>query len=488
MMKPVVEGRMLQAHRRCADDSVLEIGTGSRLPHRLPGAPRRHGTQRRTARRLRRCRARAPGRGECAQCASGNADAVQRLRSGAAVRRDGCHWRRARAAATLARLDQARRPPVRGRRRLAGAARDAVHARRGGWSEQACSKPICPTCARRTAAAFRAVTARIHFRGKCKNVYESRLTALAAALACAASPAGAEDLMQIYDQARPADPTLRHRRRQPTSRRRRRRSARAALLPQISASLNYLHSDGNAHVGPLINQRYRSAGNRCGGQRDIRIDPVTLAAIAAARPRVRLSQSLFNWSNIERWRSARATRRERRQRLRRRGAGTDRAHRDGLFRRAHGRGSACVRAGQREGARAPARPGRAALPGRPVRDHRRTRSTRAITTPRVAQVITAQNNVDNLREAISQITGKNFGELKKLREQLPLEKPEPPELESVGRYRAQAESADRFARACARRGATQRRGATRRTLSDAVGIARAQRHAGMGQLDAHRRH
>jgi len=47
-----------------------------------------------------------------------------------------------------------------------------------------------------------------------------------------------------------------------------------------------------------------------------------------------------------------------------------------------------------------------------------------------AQVITAQNNVDNLREAISQITGKSFGELKKLREQLPLEKPEPAELES----------------------------------------------------------
>ncbi len=32
-----------------------------------------------------------------------------------------------------------------------------------------------------------------------------RLTALAAALACAAAPAGAEDLMQIYTQARQAD-------------------------------------------------------------------------------------------------------------------------------------------------------------------------------------------------------------------------------------------------------------------------------------------
>jgi len=47
-----------------------------------------------------------------------------------------------------------------------------------------------------------------------------------------------------------------------------------------------------------------------------------------------------------------------------------------------------------------------------------------------AQVITAQTNVDNLREAISQITGKDFGELKKLRDQLPLEKPEPAELET----------------------------------------------------------
>ena len=73
-----------------------------------------------------------------------------------------------------------------------------------------------------------------------------RLTALAAALACAAAPAGAEDLMQIYAQAREADPTFAIADSSRLVADGGADAARAALLPQISASLNYLHSDGNS--------------------------------------------------------------------------------------------------------------------------------------------------------------------------------------------------------------------------------------------------
>ncbi|HEX3124472.1 MAG TPA: TolC family outer membrane protein, partial [Rhodanobacteraceae bacterium] len=48
----------------------------------------------------------------------------------------------------------------------------------------------------------------------------------------------------------------------------------------------------------------------------------------------------------------------------------------------------------------------------------------------VAQVIQAQNTLDTARESLSQIIGKEFGDLKKLREQLPLEKPAPGDVQS----------------------------------------------------------
>jgi outer membrane protein len=43
----------------------------------------------------------------------------------------------------------------------------------------------------------------------------------------------------------------------------------------------------------------------------------------------------------------------------------------------------------------------------------------------VAQVITAQNAVETARESVTQIIGKTFGDLKKLRDPLPLDKPNP---------------------------------------------------------------
>ena len=62
--------------------SVLEIGTGSGFPHRLPGAPGRPGDQRGAARRFRRRRARR-GRGRHHQCRGGAGRGGARLRAAA---------------------------------------------------------------------------------------------------------------------------------------------------------------------------------------------------------------------------------------------------------------------------------------------------------------------------------------------------------------------------------------------------------------------
>ena len=247
-----------------------------------------------------------------------------------------------------------------------------------------------------------------------------RLTALAAALTCAAAPAGAEDLMQIYDQARQADPTFAIADASRLVAEGGADAARAALLPQISASLEYLHSDSNVRsVGPQED----SAGNF-----------VLLPDIHEAKNRERqaqgqVSQSLFNWANVERWRSARATRESV-------GSDYDAAAQELVVRTA----TAYFAVLTAEDQLAFAQANEKALARQLDQAEQRyqvglsaitdVHEARAHHDTARAQVITAQNNLDSLREAISQITGKNFGELKKLREQLPLEKPEPAELES----------------------------------------------------------
>ena len=247
-----------------------------------------------------------------------------------------------------------------------------------------------------------------------------RLTALAVALACAAAPAGAEDLMQIYDQARQADPTFAIADSSRLVADGGADAARAALLPQISASLEYLHSDG---ITRSIAPEQDAAGNF-----------VLLPDIRDNKNRERqaqgqVSQSLFNWANIERWRSARATRESV-------GSDYDAAAQDLVVRTA----TAYFAVLTAEDQLAFAQANEKALARQLDQAEQRyqvglsaitdVHEARANHDTARAQVITAQNNVDNLREAISQITGKSFGELKKLREQLPLEKPEPAELES----------------------------------------------------------
>jgi len=247
-----------------------------------------------------------------------------------------------------------------------------------------------------------------------------RLTALALAFAAVALPAAAEDLVQIYDQARQADPTFAIADAGRLVAEGGADAARAALLPQISASLEYLHSDGSTRS---ITPEQDAAGNF-----------VLLPDVRDSRSRERqaqgqISQSLFNWANVERWRSARATRESA-------GSDYDAAAQDLIVRTA----TAYFAVLTAEDQLAFAQANEKALARQLDQAEQRyqvglsaitdVHEARANHDTARAQVITAQNNVDNLREAISQITGKSFGELKKLREQLPLEKPEPAELES----------------------------------------------------------
>jgi outer membrane protein len=81
-----------------------------------------------------------------------------------------------------------------------------------------------------------------------------RLNLLAAALAWACAPAlvHAEDLVQIYTQARQADPTLAIADANKGAINEGIDQARSALLPQINASLAYDHVDGNTNtIGPV---------------------------------------------------------------------------------------------------------------------------------------------------------------------------------------------------------------------------------------------
>jgi outer membrane protein len=250
-----------------------------------------------------------------------------------------------------------------------------------------------------------------------------RLIAFALALGgvCASLPAPAEDLLQIYQQARQADPTLAIADSTKGSIGEGVYQARAALLPQISASLGYIHSDGSvSNISPSQSQ---STG-----------DLVLLPEQLTQRNRERqaqgqLTQSLFNWGNITRLRGALATAK---------GAGSDydAALQELLVRAATAYFGVLTTGDQLSFAEANER----ALARQLDQAEQRyevglsaitdVHNARANHDSAVAQVISSQNAVDTARETVSQITGKDFGDLKKLREQLPLEKPQPSELQA----------------------------------------------------------
>jgi outer membrane protein len=248
-----------------------------------------------------------------------------------------------------------------------------------------------------------------------------RVNLLAVALACALPAfAHAEDLVQIYTEARAADPTLALADANRGASNEGIAQARSALLPQISASLGYNHSDGgNTSVSPT--QDFES------GQY------VLLPNSSISRDRSRpaqatLTQSLFNWTNWTRLESARANAASAESNY-------DAASQDLFVRTATAYFNVLTAQDQLAFAQANEK----ALARQLDQAEQRfevglsaitdVHNARANHDSSVAQVILSQNNVDNAREALTQIIGKDFGDLKKLREVLPLDKPDPGSLQ-----------------------------------------------------------
>jgi len=248
-----------------------------------------------------------------------------------------------------------------------------------------------------------------------------RFSLLALAIAGLPALTQAEDLMQIYQQARQADTTLAISEANRGATEENVPQARAALLPQIGASLSYNHSDSATNsIGPV--QDF-TTGNF-----------ILLPSGSVSRDRSRpaqatVSQSIFNWTNWTRLAAAheQAASAE---------SNYDAASQDLFVRTA----TAYFGVLTAQDALTFAQANEKALARQLDQAEQRfqvglsaitdVHNARANHDSAVAQVILSQNSLDNAREALSQIIGKDFGALKKLREQLPLTKPEPSEMQA----------------------------------------------------------
>jgi outer membrane protein len=251
------------------------------------------------------------------------------------------------------------------------------------------------------------------------------LRILAAAVAVAsASMAHADDLIQIYQQARQADPTLAIADANKGSVGENVPQARSFLLPQIGASVGYNHDDNNLNsVGP---QQFFDANNNS----VYILTPSTSSAQTRTRPaQIQLTQSIFNWTNWERLKvsrdqaaSAESSYDAAAQALFVRTATAYFSVLTAQDQAAFALANEKALARQLDQAEQRFQVGLSAITD--------VHEARANHDSAVAQVIQAQNNVDNAREVVTQIIGKDFGDLKKLRDQLPLEKPMPSDVQA----------------------------------------------------------
>jgi outer membrane protein len=249
-----------------------------------------------------------------------------------------------------------------------------------------------------------------------------KLSLIAAALIVAGMPmlGHAEDLTQIYGLARQADPTLAGADANKGATQEGVPQARAALLPQISGSWGYNHADQGSK-GPNTTFVEDQVGN---------FGLITTDASARSRPaNLLLTQSLFNWGNITRLRGANALAEGAEYTY-------DAASQDLLVRTATAYFGVLTAedqlvftqlnekslAKQLDQAEQSFEVGLKAITDVHV--------ARAQHDAAVAQVITAQNAVETAREGVIQIIGKTFGDLKKLRDPLPLEKPSPADAQA----------------------------------------------------------
>lgn len=239
--------------------------------------------------------------------------------------------------------------------------------------------------------------------------------AIALTLAGIASPSHGEDLMQIYQDARQADPTLAIADANKGAAGAGVGIARAPLLPQLGASLGYTHTDG---ISSSIDAQPDGSGNYV-------LVPIGITSQSRSRAaQAQLSQTLFNWADFERLRGAQASSKSA-------DSNYDAALQDLIVRTAtayfnvltaqdqliFAKGNEKALARQLDQAEQRYKVGLSAITD--------VHEARANHDSAVAQVITAQNAVDTAREAVIQITGKEFTDLKTLRDQLPLDPPQP---------------------------------------------------------------
>jgi outer membrane protein len=257
-------------------------------------------------------------------------------------------------------------------------------------------------------------------------MYKSmQLAALTAAIAFATNPAAAEDLIQIYQQAHSSDPTLAIAESTKFATDQDIPIARAPLLPQIAASLAYLHDDNYARSQSP--QLVTSETDPIGNYELLPFDGTNNTR--SRQGQVTATQSIFNWGNIERLRQARETAASS-------DSDFDGAAQDLMVRTATAYFGVLTAEDQLKFAQLNEK---SLLKQLDQAEQRYEVGLSAITDVHVAraqhdaavaQVITAQNAVDTARESLVQITGKDFGDLKKLREQLPLERPQPDQVQA----------------------------------------------------------
>lgn len=247
-----------------------------------------------------------------------------------------------------------------------------------------------------------------------------KLGLLVLGLAGCTASACAEDLLQIYQEARQADPILAGAGASKGAAEATIGIARAPLLPQLGASLGYTHSDS----------RSSSISPQPVGNGDYALVPVIGNSQGRSRTaQGMLTQSLFNWGNIERLRGARES-------ARGADANYDAAVQDLIVRTASAyfgvltaddqltfaKSNEKALAKQLDQAEQRFKVGLSAITD--------VQQARANYDSARAQTIQAQNGVDTARESVAQITGRDFGDLKKLRDDLALDKPSPDNLQA----------------------------------------------------------
>ena len=244
--------------------------------------------------------------------------------------------------------------------------------------------------------------------------------ALALVLGTGASLAQADDLIQIYGEARASDPQLAGAEATNLATSENVDQARSALLPQIGASLSYTQSHGTSGGPQFIT-------NPDGSQSLVNVS--TSSDNYSRNLSGRLDQSILDISKWTALKSARATAKA--------GDATyEAAQQDLLIRVA----MAYFEVLTAEDALKFSQANEQALNRQMEQAQQRfdvglsaitdVNDAKAQHDTAVAGVITAQNTLDDNKEALRQLTNKEPGKLKQLREKLPLDKPNPENPES----------------------------------------------------------